>query len=473
MNTEHIVTEDFKRWREQARTYLREGIPPENTHWGQGFHLFQETPKSLKSVAFPKVPAEFFKLARLMACARFDGRWTLLYRLLFRLNHENPYLLKISIDPDVQHANQLAKSVERDIHKMHAFVRFKKVEKDNLETYVAWHQPEHLIIELATPFFVRRFGDKPWSIFTPDASAHWDLQELKFSEGLSQNEFHHRDDFDDLWKIYYRSIYNPARLKIKMMKSEMAPKYWSSLPETDIIHELIRDTPKRLQNISQSEHSQAQIPENASWSELRQSAQYCKACPLALHTQNTVFGEGDLSSKLMIVGDFPEKPEDLQSKVFTGPTEEILNEALKAAGLCREKVYITNAVKHFKQDTDQKSQNHFKAGGSEIHACKPWLEAEIALIQPKVILALGITAGISLYGRLVRIQDELTKPHHTSSYASTLLISWHPAVIFNAPSTEEKQKRFQDLVNSLRLADQMGDKNLSPHKSVNSGIFQL
>ncbi len=440
----------FDQWRSQARLLLQQGVAPAHANWAQTPSLFTDAAPSLKPLNSPVVTADFIDLAQLVSCVRDPDRWSLLYRLIYRMNHENKNLLKVSADEDVRKADVWAKSVSRDIHKMHAFVRFKKAEINGRETYVAWHKPEHQCLELAAPFFVRRFGDKPWSIFTPDLSAHWNLEELSFSKGIPQNEFEHSDSFDEVWTTYYKSIFNPARLKIKMMKTEMPVKYWSSMPESAIIQELIRETPKRLQNMAEAPRFLAEVPETNDWQVLREAAKSCKACPLAGHATQTVFGEGNLNANLMIVGEQPGDEEDKSGKIFAGPAGHILSQALEHAGIDRESVYITNAVKHFKWIPQEKERIHKKANGREMQACKPWLEAEIARVQPKAILALGITAGTALYGRLVNIQKERGQFNHESPFAPTLSISWHPAAILRAPTPEQYAKRMEELVSDIR-----------------------
>jgi len=447
-NFENVMK--FDQWRSQARLLLQQGVAPAHADWAQSPSLFADEATSLKPLAQPVVTSDFIELAQLVSCVRDPDRWSLLYRLIYRMNHENKNLLKVSVDEDVRKADVWAKSVSRDIHKMHAFVRFKKTEINGRETYVAWHRPEHQCLELASSFFVRRFGDKPWSIFTPDLSAHWNLEELSFSKGIPQNEFEHSDSFDEVWTTYYKSIFNPARLKIKMMKTEMPVKYWSSMPESAIIQELIRETPKRLQNMAEAPRFLAEVPETNDWQVLREAAKSCKACPLAGHATQTVFGEGNLNANLMIVGEQPGDEEDKSGKIFAGPAGHILSQALEHAGIDRESVYITNAVKHFKWIPQEKERIHKKANGREMQACKPWLEAEIARVQPKAILALGITAGTALYGRLVNIQKERGQFNHESPFAPTLSISWHPAAILRAPTPEQYAKRMEELVSDIR-----------------------
>lgn len=466
MRDEGVITQEFTAWRNKAREFLMKGVAPQNAVWGSGLDLFGAGSDDLKPTQLPKVPPDFFKLAALVGCARDEDRWSLLYRLLYRLNHENQNLLKVAVDADVRKAQELAKSVSRDIHKMHAFVRFKKVEIEGVETYVAWHNPEHLIIELGAPFFVRRFGDKPWSIFTSDASAHWNLKELTFSSGIPQNEFHHRDSFDEVWKTYYRSIYNPARLKIKMMKSEMAPKYWSSMPETSLIQDLIREAPKQLQKMAANQNRAAEVAANLTWPQLRSEALKCKACPLHTSATQTVFGTGPENATIMIVGEQPGDQEDIAGAPFIGPAGEVLNEALVKAGIAHENIYLTNAVKHFKWVSRGKLRLHQKPAGSEMHACKPWLEAEIALVKPKVIIALGTTAATAIIGKLPKISEERGQIISNLKIAPAVIISWHPSAILRSTSPDEAQERKDQLAADLQLAKTSLDQIQQPEKTL-------
>ena len=448
---------DFVAWKETSREYLKKGLPPQALLWsGEQSSLFDfnipDDPKNI--VLSPRVPKEFLELAEFAACARDPDRWNLLYRILFRLQHENSKLLNVLVDEDIHRLHLLSKSVRRDIHKLHAFVRFKRQIINEQESYIAWHPAEHFCLKLGTPFFVRRFGDKPWSIFTPDESAHWDLQTLHFGEGMQQHEFEVEDPFDDVWKTYYKSIFNPARLKIKAMKAEMAPKYWSGLPEAEIIHDLIRNTPKRLQDMAEANTFLAKVPATSDWEEIRTAAKNCRACPLADKATQTVFGEGPLQTPLMIVGEQPGNEEDLSGSAFQGPAGQILNQILQELQFNRNKIYVTNAVKHFKwtPSDDGKARIHKKASGQEMHACKPWLEAEIQKVKPTVIVALGVTAGTALWGRLVQIQKERGHWHTQSPFAPFQILSWHPSAILRSFTEEERQIRYQELKEDLRKA---------------------
>ncbi len=449
---------NFDGWRVTVRNFILNGTHPSEISWDQEelsfFSTFEETniaaaPLPIKNLT---VPPEFISLANNVSYARDSDRWDLLYRILFRLQFENSNLLKISIDSDIQRAELLEKSVRRDIHKMHAFVRFKKAEIDGKEVYVAWHRPEHLIVRPGTTFFARRFGDKPWSIFTPDESAHWNLTELTFGPGMEQKDFVTTDSWDDVWKTYYKSIFNPARIKIKAMKAEMAPKYWSSMPETELIHDLIREAPQRLQKMAANQNQSAQVDLLLSLSELKEKSKTCTACPLFAQANHTVFGVGPENASIMIVGEQPGDQEDLAGLPFIGPAGEILTEALEKAGLVKADLYLTNAVKHFKFTREGKLRKHQKASGSEMHACKPWLEAEITKVKPKIIIALGATAATAIIGRLPKISSERGQVISNLSVAPAVIISWHPAAILRSASDQDSAERFDQLVSDLVLA---------------------
>ena len=450
---------DFESWRTEARRLLNADVPPTDVLWpGQtdSLSLFanEETAEPARdgTPSSFRVPKAFVDLAEVVSCAADDDRWSLLYRILFRLKHGEPQLLADVVDPDVMRAKHTFKAITRDIHKMHAFVRFKRVDVEGQELYVAWHAPAHHITELAAPFFVRRFGDKNWCIFTPDRSARWDGTQLTFGDGIPQNEFPHKDEFDEVWKTYYKSIFNPARLKIKAMRAEMSPKYWASMPEAALIPDLIRQAPSRLQTMAKNTNVSATPPENASLAELKIAADACTACPLFKDATQTVFGEGPARAELMIVGEQPGDQEDLQGHAFVGPTGEVLNQALAAAGLQRDSIYLTNAVKHFKWTRQGKRRLHQKPSGGEMHACRPWLESEIAQVKPRFIMALGATAGTSVLGRLPKITTERGRIMTDTSLAEGVILSWHPSAILRSMNDAEKKERFEQLVADLKLA---------------------
>lgn len=198
----------------------------------------------------------------------------MLYRLLWRLTKgREPHLLAVATDPDVRKVQSLCKAVYRDVHKMHAFVRFRLVGKDSQtgrEQFVAWFEPEHRITRLAAPFFQKRFAGMDWSILTPYASAHWDGERLQFTDGVTRESAPDGDQLDELWRTYYRSIFNPARVKIRAMQSEMPKKYWNNLPEAPLISGLIAESAARVQSMLDTKERPARpAPNNAYLQSLR------------------------------------------------------------------------------------------------------------------------------------------------------------------------------------------------------------
>lgn len=278
----------WESWRAQARELLLDRVPPEAVSWCDGAEqasLFalehaEAMPPAGRRDALAKlsIPKAFLELARSVAAHSDRTRWALLYRLLWRqtLGGERA-LLAMATDPDVRQAGRWAKAIGRDIHKMHAFVRFRSVDNDSedgRECFVAWFEPEHDIVQLAAPFFQRRFAAMNWSILTPRECAHWYGDRLAFSPGVSRASAPASDAMDDLWRGYYRRIFNPARLKTKAMQAEMPKKYWKNLPEAELIHELIAQSSSRTQEMLVSEQRPAKpAPKNTYLQNLRRRNQ--------------------------------------------------------------------------------------------------------------------------------------------------------------------------------------------------------
>lgn len=235
------IENNFESWRSAARKCLQSDFAPEEVVWicDGGNCLFENDFGDKKATKNFKIPPDFFPLAETVVCFDDAERFALLYRILFRLIHEKRNLLYIESDDDVRRARLMERAIYRDVHKFHAFVRFRLVELEGLEIYVAWHEPRHYTVERAAPFFARRFGAMRFSILTPKGCAHWNLEELRFSEAVSKFDLP-PDDTEDFWLAYYQSIFNPFRLKIKAMKKELPVRHWRTLPEAVLIPELIR-----------------------------------------------------------------------------------------------------------------------------------------------------------------------------------------------------------------------------------------
>ena len=266
-----VIQPIFEEWRDRARELLALRVPPDEVLWSadaQEPGLFATTLDSSRRGAVPKVPPAFLDMARSVAAHTDARRWGVLYRLLWRLTHGGErHLLAVATDRDVRQIAQWCKAIGRDIHKMHAFVRFRLVSRDEAtgrEQFVAWFEPEHRTLRLAAGFFEKRFAGMDWSILTPHECAHWDGEKLHFTPGVLRSAAPDDDALDDLWRTYYGSIFNPARLKVRAMQSEMPKKYWKNLPEAPLIAELISGSTGRVEKMLQAEERPAKpAPKNA------------------------------------------------------------------------------------------------------------------------------------------------------------------------------------------------------------------
>ncbi|HLG80487.1 MAG TPA: UdgX family uracil-DNA binding protein [Bradyrhizobium sp.] len=460
---------DFAGWRQAARTLAMNHVAPSDIIWhvkGGEHDLLEE----LSAPALPEpvdgtfnVPAKFVELAQIAILHRAPQRFALLYRLLFRLksNHD---LLEIATDPDVAEVTAMAKAVRRDEHKMHAFVRFREIGRERQARYVAWFEPEHHIVELAAPFFARRFADMPWSILTPDLCAHWDGSRVTFTAGVSKAEAPSEDRLEDIWRRYYASIFNPARLKVKAMEKEMPRKYWQNLPEAPLIRPLIASASRRtgamIADAATDPHKPQKRPEadmprktqpsTDDLETLREAAAHCRACDLWKHATQTVFGEGPQHAQVMLVGEQPGDKEDLAGLPFVGPAGQMLDRALEEAGIDRKTTYVTNAVKHFKFVPRGKIRLHQKPNTTEIRACRQWYERELALLKPALVVAMGATAAQCVLGKITPINRNRGRLIELPEGAKGL-VTVHPSYLLRLPDEEAKAREYARFVDDLKM----------------------
>jgi DNA polymerase len=199
-----------------------------------------------------------------------------------------------------------------------------------------------------------------------------------------------------------------------------------------------------------TESAADRIPDRPSLAALRKAAAGCRACPLWETGTQTVFGEGAAKAKAMFVGEQPGDQEDRQGRPFVGPAGRVLDEALELAGIDRGSIYVTNAVKHFKWEARGKRRIHAKPSWSEQMACRPWLEAEIAVVQPRVLVCLGATAAQSLLGKQFRVTKERGR-WLESELAERVTATIHPSAILRQRDDESRRREMQLFIEDLRL----------------------
>jgi uracil-DNA glycosylase family protein len=192
------------------------------------------------------------------------------------------------------------------------------------------------------------------------------------------------------------------------------------------------------------------VPERPSLTKLREAAAGCRACPLWKDATQTVFGEGPAKAAVVLVGEQPGDREDQEGRPFVGPAGRVLDDALADAGIDRKQVYVTNAVKHFKWTPRGKRRIHQKPNAEEIAACRPWLDAELAVVKPDVLVALGATAAQALLGRGFRVTRERGVPVD-SELAPNVVATVHPSSILRARDEAERREAYDAFVADLKV----------------------
>ena len=466
---------EFDEWRAHARALLAARVPPEDIVWrhsGDSASLFADS-APLQPQRTITLPRELVAIADRVICHRDESVPSRLYRVLWRALDDRK-LIERRTDPDTDWLMRSDKAIRRDLHKMHAFVRFRRLGEDDAgrESYAAWFEPEHRILRLGAPFFRKRFYGMDWAILTPDARAIWHGEELHFGPGGTRDEVPDHDVVEEQWRTYYGSIFNPARVKIAAMRAEMPKKYWHNLPEAQDIAPLIAGAEARVERMRETAVSLANprsdkwrvrgeaetaMPETiASLEDLGQAVRACTRCPLHCHATQAVTGEGPRQARIMLVGEQPGDREDLEGRPFVGPAGQLLDEALGEAGLDRATLYVTNAVKHFKFVARGKRRLHQNPSIGEIDICRWWLDQERVLVKPDIIVSLGGSALRGLIGKSVSISSMRGKVHALDDDAR-LIATVHPSFLLRLPDRERAAAERRQFVADLTAARQLAD----------------
>lgn len=399
-------------WRDAARKLLAARVRPEDVMWdfdGQAPQLF-ESAADLPAPRRPvKVSKDFVDLANVVVWHKDTQRFGRLYALLWRLK-DTPGLMADRADADLAKLRQMEKAVRRCQHKMKAFVRFRDLRADGpRRSFGAWFEPTHYTMEPTAQFFVRRFGDMDWMIVTPSVTAKFTNGTLTLHPGDAKPDLP-EDGAEALWGTYFCNIFNPARVKISAMTSEMPKKYWKNMPETQFIPGLIADAEAKVKRMQEAaptlppermaaiREQLTQSAQPASWNMLDADLTGCARCPLHAPATQVVKGSGPRDAALMIVGEQPGDQEDLQGRPFVGPAGQLFRVLATRAGLDADAAYITNAVKHFKFQQRGKRRIHQNPTTSEIDHCAWWLRSEAQLVKPELILAMGASAARATTG---------------------------------------------------------------------------
>ena len=471
------VPRDFDDWRAMARHLLADGVLPDLAGWSDSTHpsLFVSVEARgtvVDVVPSATVPKEFLRLLRTVALHRDPQRWDLMYRLLWRLHTEGRDVLADAADPTLARAHRFEHDVRRDLHKMHAFVRFRElpeIEEGHGPRFVAWYEPQHLILREGAQFFVRRFANMDWTIVTPEGAAVWDQRELRFEDSPPRDSLPRGDTHEGLWRTYYRSICNLARLKPAAMKREMPMHRWKNLPETAEIPTLMREASRSVsmfdEPAARARHAPIRSPGPARQDDDAQVPDQphlnsCRRCPLWEHATQAVSGEGPPNARLVLVGEQPGDEEDLQGRPFVGPAGRLLDQLLEEAGIDRKSIYVTNAVKHFKWEPRGKRRLHKTPAQREVAACEVWLRGELERLRPSVVVALGATALRALAtdaGPVGKSRGHIL----TTDTGLAVIATWHPSALLRARDESIETMR-AEVVQDLRRAARMATEDAVP-----------
>ena len=392
--------------------------------------------------------------------SRHPEKYALLYTLIWRLLHGERHLLEMHSDPLVQNLAMKCKAIRRDIHKMHAFVRFRRiVDAGKTERFVAWFEPDHHILQETAEFFIDRFRGITWSILTPIGSLHWDRSRLAVGPEARRDNAPKHDAFEEGWKAYYESTFNPARLNTALMSAHMPKKYWRNMPETSAIGGLVQSASMRVREMVAQEAAmpRKRNPDKA-LAEMKMAEPKTLAAlnaiiaasePLVPGATRAVLGEGPVGAVIAFVGEQPGDAEDLEGRPFVGPAGQLLDKAMSQAGIDRKASYLTNAVKHFKFEQRGKRRIHEKPTVGEVKHYRWWLTKELELVRPKLIVALGATAVLALTGKSMTILSA-RDPANFSGHSGFITV--HPSYMLRLRSDDERTQALRRFVGDLRAA---------------------
>jgi DNA polymerase len=305
-----------------------------------------------------------------------------------------------------------------------------------------------------------------WSILTPIGSAHWDRETLRFGPPGERRDAPESDRFEEGWQGYYESAFNPARINPKLMRQHMPQKYWKNLPEAAAIPALVRSASSRVEAMLDQEPTMPtkKVPEGALTAMLDQgpksldelNAIIRASDPLVPGATQAVVGEGPAHADIVFVGEQPGDEEDIKGRPFVGPAGRLLDRAMGEAGIERGKVYVTNAVKHFKFEQRGMRRIHQKPTASEVSHYRPFLMRELELIAPKLVVALGGTAVLALTGKNIPITRARGPAELLEHFRGFITV--HPSYLLRIPDREAKEMAYHQFVGDLAAVRELAER---------------
>ncbi len=422
---------DWAGWRAATRALVLAGVGPEEVAWTVG-GTPQPLPEATGSFGVSRM---LVSLASVAIQAREAERFGLLYSLVWRA-HAGATLP--DDDPDLRLARRLALSVRTDAHRMRTHLRFMPLGRHLL----GWYAPAHYVLEANALLLALRFPDRPWSVVTQDASAHWDGTALRFGVGVPRIG-------DDETLAAWWDAHGDAIL------ADVTPAM--SVPPAEELDEAPR--PPDRPAIGPIVFPVTSAPALAA---ARSDAANCERCALCDAATQTVFGEGPADAAVLFVGEQPGDQEDVIGRPFVGPAGQLLDRALEEAGIDRRGIYITNAVKHFKFTLRGKRRIHVSPSPEEIAACGVWLDSERAIIRPKLLVLMGGSAARAVLGRPVAVTRERGQAMRLSD-GQLAFVTVHPSYLLRVPEGEAQLREYRAFVRDLAAVRELAGVSRTPN----------
>jgi probable DNA metabolism protein len=426
-----VLVHNFSQWREAARTLAARNVPPHAVQWiGQGCGAglasaaMQGGAAGSGECGMPRVSRALLQLLETAACCRLPDRWAFLYGVLWRWLHGEKTVLSPA-DADGRRLHAMARAARGEVRHTLARIRFRERREDaGPPRFVAWFAPVHDVLALVARHFAARMGRVSFMIATPGASVLWDGAMLHATGALLRAPQDGGEAGEAPGLGRYRRVFQPARLRA----------------------EIVCQKPSRPReggaNAAAASGAQEEAPA---------SLDQCRRCDLWRHATQGVGGAGPKRARIMLVGEQPGDQEDLQGKPFVGPAGQLLDRALAQADLDRRKVYITNAVKHFKWEPRGKRRLHKTPAQREVEACAYWLERELAQVKPAVVVALGSTALKAVLGDPRATLKEAVG-RAIAHEGRWVVATYHPSYALRVPDAAARQAAFAAMVEGLKQA---------------------
>ena len=450
------IEPSFAIWRRAARVLLRQGVEPSQIEWleSKGEARAPGLPATEPALATagtaetgaapapvfatPAIPRELLSWLKTAACFRAPDRWALLYRVLWRWTRGERNVLDLD-DPDGALLDRRIRTIERETEDLLTLTLFRRRDPSmEPPEFVGWYEPHHDLLERAAERFAKRTGNSTWMLATPHGAVFWNGMLLRTDRPLMAEceqaaplletnamtgEAITSTPTEALWLAYYCNAFNAQPSPVPL-------RYWRRPPAGPPLPAHLARERSRLgaQSAAVTVPPMPPIEYSAVTPPLREPTgplATCRRCALWRNAKQAVAGAGPAPAAIMVIGEQPGEYENQHGEPFTGPAGQLLDTVLARAGLEREALYLTYAVKHYKWETLDEQRVHRTPVWREVEACQYWLEKELAQVAPRVVVTLGATALQTLTGPHVNLSEYLGQ---TIAHNGRLIVpTWHPS----------------------------------------------